>query len=218
MVCYLVPDHAPVIVAAKRTPIGRRGGVFSEIHPHELLAQAQQAAIGAEECPHSAIDVLITGCVTQLGEQSYNVRRLAALAAGYPVEVPGFTVNAQCGSSQQAVNIAAAMIGSGAADVILASGVESMSRVSLGFHRQNGPGDPLSKGFRERYEDLAVGESVERMADAWGIGRLDWIAGLTDRNHWRPKQETRVNSRTRSYPSPSGTSRSSKMKGFGIHR
>lgn len=175
----MLEDNAPVIVAAKRTPIGRRDGVLSGVHPHELLATAQVAALESAGVPAAELDLIITGCVTKVGEQAYNIARLAALASGFPVDVPGMTLDAQCGSSQQAVNVAAAMIASGTAEAVLASGVESMSRVPLGADRANGPGDALSAGYRERFEDLTVGESAERIADAWGISRADcdaWAA------------------------------------------
>jgi len=172
-------DRTPVIVAAKRTPIGKRNGVLSGIHPHQLLAHAQNAVLGATGLNGQDLDLVITGCVTKVGEQGYNIARMAALASGLPSEVPGITLDAQCGSSQQGVNIAAAMIKTGASEVILASGVESMSRVPLGSDRELGPGDAFSPGYRDRYELLSVGESAERIADKWAISRSDcdaWAA------------------------------------------
>lgn len=160
-----------VIVSARRTPIGRRNGALSSVHPHDLLGVAQTAAIQDAGVAGSDIDLIITGCVTKAGEQAYNIARLAALASGIPVEVPGITLDAQCGSSQQGVNMAAAMIQSGAAETILVSGVESMSRVPLGTDRTQGPGDALSDSYRARFEDLTVGESAERIADKWKISR-----------------------------------------------
>jgi acetyl-CoA acetyltransferase family protein len=160
-----------MIVAARRTPFGRRGGALSSEHPHTLLAAAQRAALDAAGLDAAELDLVVTGCVTQVGEQAYNIGRLAALAAGYPVEVPGMTIDAQCGSSQQAVNIAAALVETGTADVVLASGVESMSRVPLGHARSSGPGDALSDAYRDRFEDISPGESAERIADLWGSTR-----------------------------------------------
>ena len=159
-----------VIVGASRTPIGRHGGALATLHPHELLAAAQRGAVAQAGADAAAIDMIVTGCVSQVGEQSYNVGRLTALAAGYPITVPGMTIDAQCGSSQQAVNIAASLVQSGAADIVLASGVESMSRIPLGTARQ-GPGDPLSDAYRSRFEDIVPGESADRIADKWGISR-----------------------------------------------
>jgi acetyl-CoA acetyltransferase family protein len=174
----------PVIVAARRTPIGRRNGALKDLHPHRLLQLAQDSAIAAAGVAPGAIDAVVTGCVTQIGEQSYNIGRMALLASGLPDTVPAMTIDAQCGSGQQAVNVAAALIRSGAAEVVLASGVEAMSRIPLGTAQQAGPGTPYSAGYLERYEVVTQGESAERIADRWQIGRAacdEWAARSQDR-------------------------------------
>jgi acetyl-CoA acetyltransferase family protein len=171
--------HDAVIVAARRTPIGRRGGQFSTLHPHELLAATTGAAMGDAVLDGPDIDAIVCGCVTQVGDQAYNVGRMAALAAGMPSQVPAMSVDSQCGSSQQAVNIAATMVRSGAAEVVVASGVESMSRVPLGSAQLREFGTPFSQGYLDRYEVVAQGESAERIADKWGIDRRgcdEWAA------------------------------------------
>jgi acetyl-CoA acetyltransferase family protein len=113
------------------------------------------------------------GCVTQAGEQAYNIARNSAIAAGLPDHVAGATLDAQCGSSQQAVNVAAALVASGIENVVVAAGVESMSRVPLRTAIDCGPGDPLSDAYRERVEVVNQGESAERIADRWGVDRLE---------------------------------------------
>jgi acetyl-CoA C-acetyltransferase len=168
------PDD-PVIVSARRSPIGRRNGALAAIHPHDLLAAVQGAVIEDGAIPGSDIDMIITGCVTQVGDQSYNIGRMAALASGLPAEVPAMTIDSQCGSSQQAVNVAAGLVRSAAADIVLASGVESMSRVplgsALGSAREAGFGTPYSEGYTSRFEVVGQGESAERIADKWHITR-----------------------------------------------
>ena len=172
------PDDA-VIVGARRSPFGRRGGVLAGVHPHDLLGSVHRAVIEDAAITGPDIDMIITGCVTQLGDQSYNIGRMAALAGGVPAEVPAMTIDSQCGSSHQAVNVAASMIRSGAAEVIVASGVESMSRVPLGSAQGAGFGTPYSEGYTSRFEMVGQGESAERIADKWHITRLEcdaWAA------------------------------------------
>lgn len=163
--------RSAVVVSARRTPFGRRGGQLGSTHPHDLLAVVQDAALADARLEGAEVDVVIGGCVTQAGEQSYNVARLASLAGGLPVEVAGITVDAQCGSSQQAANLAASMVCSGAAQIVLVTGVESMSRVPLGHARAAGPGDPLGERYRARFGEVTAGESAELIADRWGIDR-----------------------------------------------
>ena len=176
-------DRTPVIVAARRTPMGRRRGALSGVHPQELLATAHQAALDSAHLDGSELSLVLTGCVTKIGEQAYNVGRLAALGGGIPQEVPAVTLDAQCGSSQQAVNMAASAIMSGAADIVLASGVESMSRIPLGSDRELGPGDALTESYRQRYEVVSAGESAERIAELWQVTRAE-----CDAFGWRSHQ------------------------------
>jgi acetyl-CoA acetyltransferase family protein len=168
-----------VIVAARRTPLGRRNGRLGLFHPHQLLAAVHDAAIADAAIDPADLDMVVTGCVTQIGEQSYNVGRMASLAGGLPLTVPAMTIDSQCGSSQQAVNVAAGLIRSGAAEVILASGVEAMTRVPLGSAQEGDFGTPYSAGYVERYELIGQGEAAERIADKWNVSREqcdDWAA------------------------------------------
>lgn len=176
-------DRTPVIVAARRTPIGRRRGALSGVHPEDLLATAHRAALDSAGIDGAEVDLVLTGCVTAIGEQAYNIGRNAVLGGGMPEEVPAVTLNAQCGSSQQALNLAASSILSGAAEVVLASGVESMSRVPLGSDRELGSGDPLAESYRHRYEVTSAGESAERIADLWNVTRAE-----CDEFGWRSHQ------------------------------
>src|SRR5919199_6568626 len=121
-----------VIVEAARSPIGRRGGGLSTLHPADLLGAVQTACLERAGVDPSQVDQVVGGCVTQVGEQSFNIARTAWLAAGLPITVAATTVDSQCGSSQQATNLGAGLIASGAADIVLSCGVESMSRVPLG--------------------------------------------------------------------------------------
>jgi acetyl-CoA acetyltransferase family protein len=134
----------------------------------------------------SDIGLVLTGCVTKVGEQAYNIGRLAVLAGGLPQEIPAVTLDAQCGSSQQAINMAASAILSGAADTVLASGVESMSRVPLGADRELGPGDALTDAYRGRYEVVSAGESAERIAERWKVSREE-IDDFGWQSHQRAK-------------------------------
>src|SRR6201986_3515383 len=108
-----------VIVEALRTPVGRRGGGLSTVHPAELLAAVQKAIIERTGIDPAEVGQVVGGCVSQVGEQSFNIARTAWLSAGLPLEVPAPTVDSQCGSSQQATNLAASMVGSGVVDVAL---------------------------------------------------------------------------------------------------
>ena len=160
-----------VIVGSVRTPIGKRGGALADVHPSDLLGLVTNEVLRRTGTQPGDVDQILTGCVTQVGEQAYNIARTSALAAGIPAEVPGTTMDAQCGSSQQAVNLAAALVGADAAEVVLASGVESMSRVPLGAASKAGPGEPFTDAYRDRWEIVAQGESAERIADRWHVDR-----------------------------------------------
>jgi acetyl-CoA acetyltransferase family protein len=166
-------ERDAMIVAARRTPIGRRNGSLSTVHPHELLAAANAAVLADSGLAGGDLDMIVCGCVTQVGDQAYNIGRMAALAVGLPVEVPAMTLDSQCGSSQQAVNVAAALVRSGAAEVVLACGVESMSRVPLGSAQLEQFGSPYSASYLSRYELVTQGESAERIADKWRLTRAD---------------------------------------------
>jgi len=162
-----------VIVEALRSPIGRRGGGLSTLHPADLLGQVQKALIERAGIDPADVDQVVGGCVTAVGEQSFNIARTAWLTAGLPLTVAATTVDSQCGSSQQATNLAAGLIASGAVDAVVACGVESMSRIPLGSNTANGPGRAIPKSYFQQYEFTSQFEGAERIADKWGITRED---------------------------------------------
>jgi acetyl-CoA acyltransferase len=162
-----------VIVDAVRTASGRGkpGGGLSAVHPAELLAQTLQALLGRVDLDPAAIDDLIAGCVSQTGEQALNIARTAGLAAGLPEEVPGTTVDRQCGSSQQAAHFAAQGVIAGAYDVVIACGVESMSRIPMGASSQGQ--DPTGAPLASRFPEGLIGQGVsaELIAARWNLSR-----------------------------------------------
>src|SRR5437667_6188097 len=132
-----------VILEAVRTPIGKRGGSLKDIHPVDLLAEVLKEAVTRAGVDPGQIEDNITGCVSQVGEQSINVGRNGWLAAGLPETIPSTTVDRQCGSSQQAAHFAAQAVMSGAMDLVVASGVESMTRIPMGASLGSGLGFPF---------------------------------------------------------------------------
>ena len=164
-----------VIVDAVRTPIGKRNGGLSTMHPGEVLGIVQKAAIDRSGIDAAAVGQVVTGCVSQIGEQAFNIGRTAWLAAGLPINVANTTVDAQCGSSQQATNLATALVKAGVVDVALASGVEIMSRIPIGIagNKNFGLGVPIPKTYFGRYEMTSQFEGAERIAEKWGITRED---------------------------------------------
>jgi acetyl-CoA C-acetyltransferase len=162
-----------VIVEAVRSPIGRRGGGLSTIHPADLLAQVQRALVQRAGIDPAEVGQVIGGCVTQAGEQSFNVSRTAWLTAGLPITVAGTTVDSQCGSSQQATNLAASLVASGVVDAAISCGVEVMSRVPMGSNVKNGPGRAIPKSYFGQYEFTSQFEGAERIAEKWGITRAE---------------------------------------------
>ena len=143
-----------VIVDAVRTPIGKRNGGLSTLHPAQVLATVQQAIVERTGIDPSVIDQVIGGCVSQVGEQAFNITRTAWLSAGLPITTAATTVDTQCGSSQQATNLATALVGSGVVDVALACGVEVMSRIPIGVggSKALGLGIPIPKTYFDQYE------------------------------------------------------------------
>src|SRR4026209_197470 len=125
-----------VILDAVRTPIGKRNGGLSTMHPAEVLSNVQRAIIDRTGVDASEVEQVVGGCVSQVGEQAFNVTRTAWLAAGLPLSTAATTIDTQCGSSQQATNLATALVGSGVVDVALACGVELMSRIPIGSNSQ----------------------------------------------------------------------------------
>jgi acetyl-CoA C-acetyltransferase len=181
----------PVIVEAVRTPIGKRNGWMSGLHPTELLALSQKGVIERAGIEPSEVEQIVGGCVTKAGEQSFNITRNAWLAAGLPYETAGTTVDCQCGSSQQANHMVAGLILAGAFEVGIACGVEAMSRVGLGAESMNGPGSPRPPSFP--WDMPSQFGAAERIAERRGITREDVDAfGLcSQRNAARAQQEGR---------------------------
>ena len=166
---------AAVIVDAVRTPLGRRNGALKDWHPVDLLAHVLRAVVERNELEPALVDDVIAGCVSQTGEQALNVARNAALAAGFPDAVPGTTVDRQCGSGQQALHFAAQGVMAGAYDVVIAAGVESMTRVPMGSTILNGPGRPFGPQMAQRYLPagglVPQGLAAERVAERWALNR-----------------------------------------------
>jgi acetyl-CoA acyltransferase len=160
-----------VIVAAVRTPVGKRNGGLSGVHPVDLSGQVLQALAARTGIDPALVDDVIWGCVSQVGEQTFDIARNAVLAAGWPESVPGVSVDRQCGSSQQSVHFAAAGVISGQYDVVVAGGVESMSRVPMGSSI-NGAW-PFGENFRARYDGVAPNQGVgaEMIAERWELSR-----------------------------------------------
>ncbi|MFW0785512.1 acetyl-CoA C-acyltransferase [Gordonia sp. CPCC 206044] len=160
-----------VIVDAVRTPIGRRRGALSGIHPADLSAHVLEALVERTGIDPTLVDDVVWGCVSQAGEQAGNVARTAVLAAGWPESVPGTTVTRACGSSQQALSMAAAAVVSGQQDIVVAGGVESMSRVPMGSAAPNGESQPPTVLDRYGVDRFSQGVGAEMMADKWGLTR-----------------------------------------------
>ncbi|MHB8155928.1 MAG: thiolase family protein [Desulfocucumaceae bacterium] len=157
-----------VIVEAVRTPVGRRGGMLSGIRSEDLAGLALKELVKRAGIDPGLVEDVIMGCVSQVGEQSMCIGREAALIADYPAHVPGTTLDRQCGSSQQAVHFAAQAIISGDMDVVVAAGVENMTRVPMGSSFRD---TQFSKELTSRYEIIPQGLSAERIADKWGLSR-----------------------------------------------
>lgn len=177
------------IVDAIRTPVGRRNGALAGVRAEELAAQALNGLVGRLDLDPAAVEDVQMGCVTQLGEQSTNIGRLAALTAGWPETVCGTTVDRQCGSSLQAALNAAAAIQSGHFDVVVAAGVESMSRVPMGSNLVAGDWEGFPPALHERWEVVHQGISAELIAAEWGFGR-DALDAYSLESHARAVRAT----------------------------
>ena len=160
-----------VIAAAVRTPVGKRNGGLSGVHPVDLSGQVLQALAARTGLDPAVVDDVIWGCVSEVGEQTFDIGRNAVLAAGWPESVPGVTVDRQCGSSQQSVHFAAAGVVSGQYDVVVAGGVESMSRVPMGSSVAGAW--PFGENFRARYDGVAPNQGIgaEMIAEQWKLSR-----------------------------------------------
>ena len=164
-----------MVVDAVRTPVGRRGGALSGRHPGDLLAHVQRAVVERSGIDPGAVEQVVAGCVSQVGEQTLNIGRTAWLAAGYPDGAAATTIDTQCGSSQQATALAGSLVGSGLVDVAIGCGVEAMSRIPIGaaMNAELGLGHPIPASYHERLELTNQFEGAERIADRWGITRAD---------------------------------------------
>jgi len=164
-----------VIIDAVRTPIGKRNGGLSTMHPGETLGLVLKSLVERTGIDPAAVEQVVGGCVSQAGEQAFNITRTAWLAAGLPLTTAATTVDTQCGSSQQATGLAASLVGAGVVDIAIACGVEAMSRVPIGASgsKQLGLGVPIPPTYFDRYEMTSQFEGAERIADKWGITRED---------------------------------------------
>jgi len=158
------------IVEAVRSPVGRRNGALAQVHPAELSAQVLAALVDRAGIDPAVVDDVIWGCVGQIGEQSSDIARTAALTAGWPDTVTGVTVDRQCGSSQQSLHFAAAGVIAGQYDVVVAGGVESMSQVTIGSAAEFGAG-PFPERFQALYGIPNQGVGAELMAERWALSR-----------------------------------------------
>jgi acetyl-CoA acyltransferase len=179
-----------VVLEAVRTPVGKRGGAYAAIHPVDLLASVLRELIDRTGVDPATIDDHIAGCVSQIGDQSLNVARNAWLAGGLPETVPATTVDRQCGSSQQAIQFAAQAVLAGTCDLVIASGIEHMTRVPLGSSAAGG--NPFPPSLSVRYEGKLVpqGISAELIASRWKISR-DEQDDFGYRSHERASRATR---------------------------
>jgi acetyl-CoA acyltransferase len=178
-----------VIVEAVRTPFGRRNGALKDIHPVMLGAQVLRELVGRAKLDPALVDDVVWGCVGQVGEQSANIGRNTWLAADFPVETPATTVDRQCGSSQQAIHFAANLIQSGIADVTVAGGAESMSRVPIGVNMTQGPGVPFPPELMELYEMVPQGVSAELVGRKYGVTRKE-MDEFSVESHRRAREAT----------------------------
>jgi acetyl-CoA acyltransferase len=159
-----------VIVAAARTPVGRFRGSLADVRADHLGAHLIKELIGRAGLTSAQVDDVIFGCVTQVGEQSANIARTSILSAGWPVTIPGMTIDRKCGSAEAAIHVAVGAIAAGAADVVIAGGAESMSRVPMGGNRDV-HGEPFGWLASQRFDLVSQGEAAERIVDAWSLSR-----------------------------------------------
>ncbi|WP_179475211.1 thiolase family protein [Mycolicibacterium vinylchloridicum] len=173
-----------VIVNAVRTPVGKRNGGLSGIHPADLSALVLDELTTRSGLDPALIDDVIWGCVAQVGEQAVDIARTAVLSAGWPETVPGVTIDRQCGSSQQSLDFAVAAVSAGHCDVVVAGGVESMSRIPIGTSSAVG-GVPVGPAFLNRYGSRPhQGLGAEMIAEKWGLGREE-LDAYASRSHQR---------------------------------
>src|SRR5437763_5255058 len=182
-----------VIVDVVRTALGKRNGKLKDWHPVDLAAETLKALVERNDLDPALIEDVIMGCVMQTGEQGLNIARNAALAAGFPESVVGTTIDRQCGSSQQAAHFAAQGVIAGAYDVVIAAGVESMTRVPMGVTMTNGPGIAFGPRMMERYAEVGglvpQGISAELIAEKWSLSRED-LDAFSVESHKRAARAT----------------------------
>jgi len=159
------------IVEACRSPIGRRGKGLAGLKPADLLGKVQKAALERSGIAPEAIDQVVGGCVSQVGEQTFNIARIAWLSQGLPLEVPSTTIDAQCGSSQQATTMGATMVGSGIEEVVMSCGIEMMSRVPLGSAMKDG--NPMGENYANLYQPASQFMGAAMIAEEYQITRAD---------------------------------------------
>ena len=164
-----------VVVDAVRTPFGKRGGAYAGANSVDVLATVLTSLIERTSQDPGEVDQVIAGCVKQVGMQGLNVARGAWLTAGLPIDIAAATIDAQCGSSQQAMTLSHAYIASGLADVVVACGVELMSRIPMGstVPADGSLGKPVTPAYRARFEYTSQFEGAERIAEKWSISRSD---------------------------------------------
>lgn len=168
-------QNSVVIVDTLRTPVGKRNGGLSTLHSGELLGVVQKGILDRTGLDPALVEQVVGGCVSQVGEQAFNITRTAWLAAGLPLTTAATTVDTQCGSSQQATGLASSLIGSGVVDIAIACGVEVMSRIPIGSNGNKalGLGVPIPRNYFDKYEMTSQFEGAERIAEKWGISRDD---------------------------------------------
>jgi acetyl-CoA acyltransferase len=196
-----------VIVEAVRTPVGKRGGGLSGVHPVDLSAHVLRSLADRSGVDPALVDDVIWGCVSQAGEQTFDIGRTAVLAAGWPETVTGVTIDRQCGSSQQSVHFAAAGLVAGQYDVAVAGGVESMSRVPMGSTLQGA--DPYGEGFLARFDGVRPNQGVgaEMIAERWGFSRrqLDEFSAGSHEKAAAAQDEGRFDAQIAPVTTPDGT-------------
>lgn len=159
-----------VIVEAVRTPVGRRNGVFREVHPVHMAAHVLREVVERSGISPKEIEDIVMGCVTPIGVQGFNIGRLAALEADFPIEVPAVQINRMCGSGQQALHFASQEIRSGDMDITIAAGVESMTKVPI---LSDGNEETLPDSLKSKYHFVHQGMSAELIAEEYGLSRID---------------------------------------------
>src|ERR1700684_1962554 len=197
-----------VIVEAVRTPVGKRNGGLAGVHPADLSSHVLTALAERSGIDPAVVEDVVWGCVGQVGEQTFDIARNAVLGAGWPESVPGVTLDRQCGSSQQAVSFAAASVVAGHYDVVVAGGVESMSRVPMGMSAAGKM--PFGTGFLERYAGKMPNQGIgaEMIVDRWGFSRsqLDEFSLASHAKAAAAQDEGRFAAEIAAVTAPDGTS------------